>query len=405
MRKYDLIVIGAGPAGLFASINAAACNLSVLLLEKKDRPGRKLLISGSGKCNLTHTGTPDELLSHYNGEEKFVKPAIYAFDNKDLIEYFNKMGVPTLITENGKVFPASFEARDVLNILVDDARRKGISIKTSCPVIAVKKTNKGFIVKTTDKTFESSALLIATGGKTYPWTGSEGDGYRFAKALGHTVISPEPALAPFFVENFSLGELSGLSFKAARVSLWKNERKIVEKVGPLLITHKGFSGPVILHLSREAQTGDEVLINFLDIDPEKLKNDLLTQKNMLVRTSLKKLGYPLSLVDKIMQSCGVSLKTNLSVLIKAKRKCLIKALTSYRVKITKAGFQFAMVTKGGVRLREVNPKTMESRKVQELYFAGEILNIDGETGGYNIQFAFSSAYLGAKAICHRLCSL
>ncbi|OAA29343.1 hypothetical protein AT15_02155 [Kosmotoga arenicorallina S304] len=405
MQRYDLIIIGAGPAGLFAAISAASCNLSVLVLEKKENPGKKLLISGSGKCNFTHTGTPEELILHYYEGNRFVKPAIYAFDNKSLIEYFRKMGIPSVVTENGKVFPATFRASDVLNALVENTKRRGAKIRERCPVIGVKKSAEGFVVKTTTGIYESRTLLIATGGKSYPWTGSEGDGYLIAETLGHDIVNPEPALTPLFVEGFPLRNLSGLSFKSARVSLLRDGKKVIERTEPLLITHKGFSGPAILHLSRDAQRGDEILVNFLDVASEELENCLLDQKHKLVRRRLREFGYPLSLIDKAMQICKVLPKRKLSELPKAKRKCLIKTLTAYRERINKAGFQLAMVTKGGISLREVNPKTMESRKIRGLYFAGEVLNIDGETGGYNIQFAFSSAYLAVKAICHHLYSL
>ncbi|AKI97839.1 NAD(P)/FAD-dependent oxidoreductase [Kosmotoga pacifica] len=399
MVVYDVIVIGAGPAGLFTAINTANCGMKVIILEKKKSPAKKLLISGSGQCNLTHTGSITDFLSHYGDNGRFVKPALYAFDNRRLIKYFKDRGLDTIIKEEGKVFPSTMKAEDVLNVLLLDAKKKSVTLKCETPVVDVKRLGNGFNVITREKLYNSKSLVIATGGKSYPWTGSEGDGYRFAAKFGHNIIKPEPALVPFYIKNFQLQELSGISFEGARVAIWRDGKKISERKEPLLITHRGFSGPSILHLSRIAVTGDEISVNFLDITHEEFERNLMAQGNILVRTRLRKLGYPVRLLDKLMQDCGLSLNLKISQLNKIARKKLVRIFTDYRTVIEKGGFNIAMVTKGGVDLKEINPKTMESKKVKGLYFVGEVLNIDGDTGGYNLQAAFSSAYLAAKSLC------
>lgn len=402
MKK--VIVIGGGPAGLFAAINCAAKDIEVKILEKTDSPGKKLLITGSGQCNLTHSGDIRDFLSHYYESERFLKHSLLTYKNIDLMTFFKNHNLPLTETERGKIFPKSLKAKDVLSTLLKTCKLKNISIHSSSRVKNISKNRNGFIVETEDNIFKSDAVVIATGGKSYPWTGSTGDGYSLAKNLGHKITKPVPSLAPLKIKDYPFADISGVSLERRDISLWRGGKKITELKGDMLFTHSGISGPAVLHISRYAEKGDTVKIALVDSSgtgqfdrsfAEKLsKNGKQTVKRILEFTDL-----PKSLIEELLVVSEIKAETKGSEIKKEERKKLSKNLTEFQMIVESPGnFKIAMVTRGGVSLKEINPKTLESRLVPGLYFAGEVIDIDGETGGYNLQAAFSTAYIAGNSI-------
>lgn len=403
MKKYDAIVIGGGPAGLFAAINLSGGSRSVLILEKNQKPGKKLLLTGGGQCNLTHTGDVSELLKHYGDGAKFLRTALFSFSNTDLMHFFNKRSLKLITVEDGKVFPASKKAEDVLNVLLRECDKNGVEIECGAPVKHVEKSDDGFYVFTDTKKYLSKNLIIATGGMSYPRTGSTGDGYAFAKHFGHTINQVRPALTPLYVKDFVLKDLAGISFENLCFSLWRDGKKVREFSGDVLITHRGISGPGVLNNSKYVYAGDVIKINFINTNPERFRADFAetVAKNggLTVKSILRKYPIPRRLADKILQLAGIPDEMTCANLKKEYRKRLVEMLTEFPIEVEKPGdFNVAMITKGGISLREVKPNSMESRLVKGLYFAGEILDIDGDTGGYNLQAAFSTGYLAARSI-------
>ncbi|HPY61202.1 MAG TPA: NAD(P)/FAD-dependent oxidoreductase [Methanospirillum sp.] len=408
MNEYDVIVIGGGPAGLFCSVLLGRGGCRTLLLEKMRSCGRKLLLSGSGQCNLTHTGPVSEFLSHYGDHGKFIRPALAALTNEDLISFFNDFGVLFCDDGGGKFFPSSGKAGDVLNALLKEADKEGVIIHTGEPVISVNHDNSGFKVTTRLDTYQSGVLMLATGGYTYPATGSTGDGYVFAKSLGHLIAEPGPALTPVHIPNFSLKDLSGMSFPGVPVFLYRDKKKVNEAKGDLLITHTGFSGPVILDMSRYFKPGDELRVGFLPYQNintarEELICLLSSGGVKQVKTILTSLPLPGRFIKKVLELAGIPPDTISAQFSRDLRNRLVSLILEFPVmEIVPGGAGEAMVTRGGVSLDEVKKDSMESKIVPNLYFAGELLDIDGDCGGYNLQAAFSTGASAAFNILKRM---
>lgn len=399
--KFKTIITGAGPAGLFAG--ALLQNGPVLILEKKELPGRKLMISGSGQCNFTHAGNINDFRNHFGEGYNFLKNALKSFTNNDSIRFLSERGVSSVIEENGKVFPASRKASDILDALVNSCNNKISQIKAGHCVTSITRENNIFKVVAGSSVFYAENLVIATGGRSYPSTGSTGDGYLFAQSLGHTIIEPNPALAPIIVENYTFQELAGVSIKDAEVVLQENQGIIRRYKGDLLFTHHGLSGPGILNFSRYLRAGQILQINFAGINETELEKHFTehasTQGKQSISTFARTLNIPRNLINTIIQLSVGSSTRPLAEISKQQRKKFANFCCAFPVKIEKVGgFKYAMVTAGGVNRDEINPLTMESLLVPGLYFCGEVIDIDGDTGGYNIQAAFSTAYLAAKAI-------
>jgi predicted Rossmann fold flavoprotein len=401
LKSADILIIGAGPAGLFTAIHCK--NLKVIVLDKNAMPGKKLLISGTGRCNLTHDCKLSDFFDHYGENHRFLKTALHHFTNTDLVRFFNDHGLETVVDKNGKVFPASQKASDVLQVLIDSCNRNKIEIACNQHVAEVKKTESGFEVRTDAGVFRSTFLVITTGGMSYPTTGSTGDGYHFAKQLGHSVVPPKPSLSPVFIRDYSMASISGVSVQNKAVYLYRANKKISEHLGDIGFTHKGLSGPGILDFSRHILSNDILKVNFSDTNPDEFRNEFIKaaekEGRTAVQTYLKKYDLPRSLVLLILQSINIEPETRLADITKVNRNQLVAAFCEYPFTIEKVGgFNMAMVTAGGVSLDEVNPKTMESKLVPGLFFAGEVLDIDGDTGGYNLQAAFSMGYLVGKSV-------
>ena len=397
---YGLIIIGGGPAGLFAGANIK--DKKVLILEKNEIPGKKLLLSGAGQCNYSNSCSISDFLKQYGKKGRFLRTALYNFTNYDAIDFFDQKGLKSIIREDGKVFPQSLKAKDILNVLTNVNGE--ILPNTMVEKVFFDEDKKLFYLKSSRNSFACYNLLIASGGKSYPNTGSTGDGYKFAKALGHTIVEPKPALTPVYVEDYLFKDLSGVSFEDIKISLWKNNRKFSEFTGSFLFTHVNISGPVIINNSRYMEAGDVLKINFTTFHNEEkfrlyFENLIYNSGKLTIKNALKDLNMPKRFIDKILEIGGIDENILCNQLNKNYRKKLIQLFSSYPMKIKNlGGYHIAMVTKGGVSTNEVNSKTMESKKIPGLYFAGEVLDYDGNTGGFNIQAAFSTAKLVSEAI-------
>lgn len=402
--KYDVVIIGAGPAGLFSALSLN--NKKVLLIEKNNSPGRKLLISGAGQCNYTNNISISEFLKRYGSKGRFLKTALYNFTNIEAMTFFKENNLESLIREDNKVFPDTLNASDILNVLIKNCKEKNVEIIYDEAAQNIKYDNENnlFLVKTSTSTYAGTNLIITTGGKSYPNTGATGDGYIFAESLGHTIIKTTEALTPVYIENYEFKELSGISFENINVSLWRNNKKINEFKGDFLFTHVNISGPVILNNSRYFEIGDILKINFTSYEnSEEFKqyfdNLIISSGKLNVKTVLKQFLLPKRFIEKIMELANVKDDDICSQLEKNKRKILAESLSSYPFKVEKlGGFHIAMCTKGGVATEEINQKTMESKIKPRLYFAGEVIDYDGDTGGFNIQAAFSTGRLAADNI-------
>ncbi|MDO4574668.1 MAG: aminoacetone oxidase family FAD-binding enzyme [Planctomycetia bacterium] len=386
---YDVLILGAGPAGL-----AAACfsQGKTLLLEKNASAGKKLLLAGSGHCNVTHGGDIRDFFPRYGLHAAFVKPCLMAFPNTALVRWLAEQGVPCVERNDGKIFPRSQNGRDVLNALLT-ACSGHVKILLSQPVQSVTHDTY-FHVATAQETFSAKKLILTTGGQSYPATGSTGDGFRFAQSLGHTLVPPAPALTPIYVRDYTLARCAGISLENVPITLWRDGKKTATHRGDLLLTHTGLSGPGILDFSRNLQPGDTLRLELGQEEP--LRACLNTRKevkNVLSATFQR----AENLIETLLVASGVSPSLRGCDVTRGERKAILENVLQPAFVVAKlGGFHEAMVTRGGVRLEEVNRKTMESRLVPGLFFAGEILDIDGDTGGYNLQFAFSSGFLAGK---------
>ena len=404
----DVVIIGGGPGGLFCGANIDLPGASVCVIEKNASPGRKLLLSGSGQCNITHGGDIESFTAHYGGRERFVKHSLFRYTNNDLIEFFTSRGLGMREEENGKIFPSGREASSVLRVLLDVCRDNGVALHCGNPVRSVRRGDPAFEVRTADVLYRSRVLVIATGGKSYPDTGSTGDGHSFAVSLGHGIEQCIPALTPVIVKDYRFRDCAGISVPGALVRLYRNGKKERQFRGDVLFTHRGLSGPGILDASRYILPGDRVTVCLTDFgsrdDVDTMLRDMVSASGKKsVKNSLGALNVPERLLLKICDLNNIPPSLTLSQMTRDIRKCLVEAVTELSFEVARVGgFNEAMVTAGGVSTGDINPKTMESRIVPGLFFAGEVLDVDGDTGGYNLQFAFSSGFAAAQGICRFL---
>lgn len=401
---YDLVVIGTGPAGLFCAINCASHGMRVCILETNSSAAKKFLLSGSGQCNITNSAEVADFMIHYGSSGRFVKPSLFNFSNKDLISYFENKKIGFVQLNNGKLFPESLRAQDLLDVLLSECAIHNIEIRYDEPTVSIKKSDDIFIIETGIGRYESTECVIATGGKSYPSTGSTGDGYIFAKALGHTITETAPSLTSVIIRDYSLQECAGISIREGVARLYRDGKKIKEQSGDILFTHKGLSGPAILDMSRYIKPDDCIRVQLTDYGrPDEFEEILiegsLIAGNKSVKNYISDQSIPERIVTAIMASTSIAIDMTMSHLDKKSRRMLAELVTGMPFIVERLGdYNEAMATRGGISIAEVNPKSMESKIVPGLYFAGEVLDVDGDTGGYNIQFAFSSGKCAADHI-------
>ncbi|HQO01391.1 MAG TPA: NAD(P)/FAD-dependent oxidoreductase [Spirochaetota bacterium] len=400
----DVLIIGGGPGGLFCAASIDLPGAGVCVLEKNASPGRKLLLSGSGQCNITHGGDIESFPAHYGGRERFVKHSLFRFTNNDLVKFFLSRGLGMQEEENGKIFPVNRDASNVLRVLLDACGDNDVVVQCGDPVRSVRRVDSGFEVLTAGAVYCTRAIVIAAGGKSYPHTGSSGDGYAFASSLGHELVECVPALAPVIVKNYQFADCAGISVPGARVGLYRKGKKERQFQGDVLFTHRGLSGPGILDASRYMQPGDRITVCLTDFGSRDevdtmLRDMISTSGKKTVKNSLGALHVPDRLVQRIFACNSIDPALTLSQMTRETRICLVENITALPFDVARTGgFNEAMVTAGGVSLGDINPKTMESRIVPGLFFAGEVLDVDGDTGGYNLQFAFSSGFAAAGGV-------
>ncbi|MEA3338809.1 MAG: NAD(P)/FAD-dependent oxidoreductase [Chloroflexota bacterium] len=418
MTERRVIVVGAGAAGLMAAGQAAEQGADVLLLEKMSRPARKLRITGKGRCNLTNVATIPHFIEHFGSGGRFLRQAFYRFFAPDLADFFEALGVHTVTERGGRVFPASGEAQDVVGALARWVRGRGVTVRTQAPVerllveegrvvgVQVSARNQVFLKK--PGFYHADAVIIATGGASYPGTGSTGDGYLLAKAVGHTIVPIRPALVPLETAGDVAPRLQGLSLRNVTARLLVEGKKQAELFGEMLFTHFGLSGPIILSLSRQAvdalRQGQRVALS-IDLKPAlderkldaRLLRDLDAHGKRQFRTLLKGL-LPRKLIPVCLDLTSISSRKPGHQITAHERERLRTWLKDFRLEVTDyRPLAEAIVTAGGVDVGEVYPRTMESRLVEGLYFAGEVLDVDADTGGYNLQAAFSTGWLAGRA--------
>jgi predicted Rossmann fold flavoprotein len=417
MTKRRVIVVGGGAAGLMAVGQAAQAGAETLLLEKMDRPGRKLRIAGKGRCNLTNVVPRSEFLTHFEPHGHFLRPAFYRFFNEDLVAFLQALRVPTVTERGGRVFPASGEAQDVVDALVQWIGEQGVSLRTHSPVerllvegqrVVGVQVSRNQVSGEKPGFYSGDAVIVATGGASYPATGSTGDGYRFAESVGHTIVPIRPALVPLETAGDVAPRLQGLSLRNVAVSLWVDEQKQAEAFGEMLFTHFGVSGPIILTLSRQVvdalRLGQRVVLS-IDLKPAldhpkldaRLLRDLDAHGKRHFRTLLKGL-LPSKLIPVCIDLVDIPPHKVAHQITSEERQRLRMWLKDFPLEVTgHRSFSEAIITAGGVDTGEVDPHTLASRLVEGLYFAGEVLDVDADTGGYNLQAAFSTGWVAGRS--------
>ncbi len=406
-NTIDVAIVGGGAAGLFLAANLSE-TLRVFVIEKTKKQASKLLLTGGGRCNYTHSGDSEGLLEHYNSGKDFLRFAIRSMDSQRLIELFQKMGMNSAVDSDGRIFPESYRSSDVKSVLTRQISVSGHRIILGSQVYKISPAPNGvFEVICSSGHILSRTVVVATGGGSYPVTGSSGDGYELAKTLGHTIETPVPALTDLKISGFSFSDLSGVTLKEVTLELWRHEKKVVQKKGSLLLTRQGFSGSAALNISGFARAGDEVVVSFTGKpeaeSQEQVKRDLADKGRKTLKRVIIGLGLPVSLSERLCKIANIDPNKTASQVTRQERRRILANILRLRLKIVgKGGFDTAMVTRGGISLDENNPKTMESRLVKGLYFCGEVLDIDGETGGYNLHAAFATAYVASKSIVRKL---
>ena len=405
MMQFDGIVIGGGPAGMFAAIHAAEQGQNVLLLERNDRLGKKLLITGKGRCNVTNNCTGQEVLQNTPRNGRFLYSAMTAFPPEKTMAFFEKHGCALKTERGNRVFPVSDKAASILDCLQKQLRAKGITVKTARVRHILKEDGHVTGVQTQNETIQAKWVILATGGASYPTTGSTGDGYGMAEELGHTIIPAQGSLVPLETAGTDCQEMQGLSLRNVAVKLLNAKGKALYKdFGELLFTHFGVSGPTVLSASCHLK-GDGCQM-VIDLKPaleenkldDRILRDLELYQNRSMENALTDL-LPRSMIPVVLRRLEIDPEMQANSLTKQKRRALVELLKAFRIEITgKRPVAEAIITSGGVKVSEIDPKTMQSKKVDGLYFAGEIIDCDAYTGGFNLQIAWATAYAAAMAV-------
>ena len=403
----QVIVVGGGPAGMFSAITAAQGGADVTIIERNEQLGKKLLITGKGRCNVTNYCDCDTFLANINHNPKFLYSAFNAFSAMDCYSYFEQRGVPLKVERGARVFPQSDKSQDIKNALEGHLDELGIN-RVIGRVVKISAKGGGFIVSCESEKYSADAVIVATGGKSYPKTGSTGDGYKLAQSLGHTIIPPAGALVGLKEKGGMCRRMAGLTLKNCAVQIINdNNKKCVYKdFGELLFTHTGVSGPTVLSASSKLDDFESGFELIIDLKPaltfEKLDARILRDfelfKNRNISNGLSKL-LPRKCIPVILNITGIPAETKVNRITRFERQALVSTIKAFKIKLwSKERISEAIVTAGGINVNEITPQTMESKLVQGLYFAGEVLDLDALTGGFNLQIAWSTAYAAGSNI-------
>ena len=406
MNNFDVVVIGAGASGLIAAATAAKSGKSVCLLEKKTRPAIKLSITGKGRCNITNSAPLKDFISKFGNNGPFLYSSFNKFFSSDILSLLDEYGVKAKLERGGRYFPESDDANSVVNALIKYTKDNNVKIKTSATVKKIIKNSNKIkeIILENGEVFTAQNYILATGGMSYPNTGSTGDGYNFAKQLGHTIISPTPALVPIVINSPYLKQLNGLKLKNVEITLFADNKEITKIFGDMEWTIFGATGPIILNISsliyKLLEEKKEVLISLnlkpaltKDVLDKRLVRELNNFGNLTVKNMLKEL-LPVQMIEVFMKYAKINLTKKCSAVNKQERSNYLSALTDMKFVVTSTrSINEAIITKGGICIDEVEQKTMKSKIIDNLYFCGEILDLDAPTGGFNLQAAFSTGYL------------
>ena len=397
--EYSVAVVGGGAAGMLASHIAASQGKKVCLIEKNSQLGKKILITGKGRCNVTNSAPIEDFIANTAVNGNFLYSALYTFTNDNLIEMLEKAGLGLKTERGGRVFPKSDKASDVRDTLQSLATKSGADI-VYAEVKNITKNGEIFSIKTSKETISAKSVIIATGGVSYPLTGSTGDGYKFAKSFGHSITEPKASLVPLVTKEKYVSQLMGLSLKNISLSLKKNNKEIFSDFGEMLFTHFGLSGPVVLSASSHIRDNAEYKIS-IDLKPaldfktldNRILRDFETEKNKDFINSLDAL-LPKKLIPLIVKLSGIDERQKVNSITRENRHKLVNLLKNFEFTIKeKRPVSEAIITSGGINVKEIDSSTMESKLVPNLYFAGEVIDVDAYTGGFNLQIAFSTAYL------------
>ena len=401
-----IAVIGGGPSGMLAACTAAKNDCLVTIYERNEKLGKKLYITGKGRCNVTNNATEEEFFANIPRNHRFMYSSFYSFTNHDLIRLLNTLGLETKVERGGRVFPASDKSSDVLKVLTNYVRQCNAEVLLNTRVKSISKTGDNkFSVRTNNGDYTYDSVIIATGGVSYPTTGSDGDGYRFASELGIKTIDAKPALVPLVTIEEWPKELMGLTLKNVTLRAFDGNKKVFEDMGEVLFTHFGISGPLVLTLSSIIAEHPENVKVFIDLKPaltreeldRRVLRDFQTAKNKQMKNALFEL-MPSSLVQIILQLAQIDPDLAVTSLTKQDRARLVEIIKAIPLVIKGTRpIEEAIITRGGIDTREINPTTMESKKVSGLYFSGEVIDVDAFTGGFNLQIAFSTGYLAGRS--------
>lgn len=406
-----VIIIGGGAAGMMAGIAAAGCGHQVRIYEKNEKLGKKIFITGKGRCNITNACDTEELFGNVVHNPKFLYSSFYAFTNYDMIALMEQSGCPVKTERGNRVFPVSDKSSDVIRALAGRLRELGVEVCLHEEVAGILTEHgeiTGIRLKKNNRKEPADAVIVATGGLSYPTTGSTGDGYRFAKEQGHSVTDLSPALVPFETREAVVKELQGLSLRNITARILKGSKVLYEEFGEMLFTHFGVSGPVLLSASSFVAQAlkKEPLVLSVDLKPAltaeqldaRILRDFEEMKNKQYKNALVQL-LPSRLVPVIVARSGIDPEKKVNEITRQERQQIVSHMKDFRLTITGLrDYKEAIITQGGVSVREINPSTMESKKVKGLYFAGEVLDLDAVTGGFNLQIAWSTGYLAGISV-------
>lgn len=406
-------VVGGGPAGMFAAIAAAKEGHEVVLAEQNEKLGKKLYITGKGRCNITNASDMETLFENVMTNSKFLYSAFYACENQSVIDFFEKNGCKTKVERGNRVFPVSDRSSDVIAALQKALREAGVTVMLRTKVSKILTESSGDRKRVTGvrladgSILSSDAVIVATGGFSYQSTGSTGDGYRFAREIGHSVTQIEPSLVPFYVKEDYAAKMQGLSLKNVAVRIYNGKKLVYQDFGEMLFTHFGVSGPLMLSASAAVKKiPDSGLSMEIDLKPalseEQLNQRLLREfgeaKNRQFKNSVSSL-FPAKMIPVILDLTEIDAEKRVNEITREERMGFIRLMKSFPVTLCGVrDFNEAIVTRGGVNVKEINPSTMESKLAEQLYFCGEVLDVDAMTGGYNLQIAWSTGFLAGISV-------